>query len=185
MAKICYCNVYIVCTGSNRPTLKDLNHHVVKQAAHRWRNLGEELLDDYQFEIIMLDIVMKAHHPDDDTRCFMVLDGWLETTPYPSWNQLIRALRRPTVQLDSLADQLEKMLDIKCKIYSNSYSLLQTVHYEYCGLSNHDVLPPHFAILLPPAQLGVLIASICTTPALILTCFQAIFVSTIILKVLC
>ena len=75
-----------------------------------------ELLDDGQW--VMLDMIAADHHSDVSC-CRAVLERWLETTPDASWNQLIRALRSPIVQLDSLADQLEQMLDIKCKIYSN------------------------------------------------------------------
>ena len=128
-----------MCTGSSQPTLNDLSCHVVMKAAQKWRDLGVQLLEDNQFQIGMLDIIGAEYN---DVRCCEhVLEMWLQITPNASWNQLISALRSPTVQLDRLADQLEKMLSIKCKIYSNSYSLLQTVHYEYreyCGQSNHD-----------------------------------------------
>ena len=110
-----YC-FYIVCTGSDRPALRDLHHHMVRQAAHKWSDLGVELLDDDQ--IRMLDMIA-ADHPHDADCCSAVLKRWLGTTPDASWYQLIRALRSPFVQLDSLADQLEEKLDIKCKIYSN------------------------------------------------------------------
>ena len=110
-----YC-FYIICTGNTRPTLRDLHLHVVEEAAHKWRELGALLgLKYYKINLIA------AYHPHDDVmRCGVVLERWLQTTPYASWNQLIRALRSPSVQLDSLAEQLEeKMLGIKCKIYSN------------------------------------------------------------------
>ena len=104
-------------TGSDRPTFINLNRYVVRQAVHKWKDLGTNLLklrNYYKIDMIAAD------YPHDDVRCFReVLHTWLETTPDASWYQLIRALRSPTVQLDSLADQLEKMLDIKCKIYSN------------------------------------------------------------------
>ena len=115
-----YCFVCI-CTGSNRPKLKDIHRHVVQQAAHKWRDIGVSL------EVVYLKMEMiAADHPHDDVRCLMgVLDTWLMNTPDASWNQLISALRSPTVQLDSLADQLEQMMSTECKIYSNSV----TTHY--------------------------------------------------------
>ena len=101
-----------MCTGSDRPALRDLNYNVVKQAAHKWRDIRVVLEELGKINVI-------ADH-DDDVSCFRaVLYTWLQTSPDASWYQLIRALRSPTVQLDSLADQLEKMLNTKCKIYSN------------------------------------------------------------------
>ena len=98
-------------TGSDRPKLKDLCRHVVKQAAHKWRDLGELLeLESYKMEMTAFN-----HSHDIDMCCMDVLMTWLDTTPNASWNQLIRALR--SVQLNYLADQLEEMLSIKCKIY--------------------------------------------------------------------
>ena len=100
-------------TGSDRPLLRDLYRYVMKQAAHKWKDLGIELMEDH-YKIHMI----AANHPHDDVRCFKeVLQRWLEISPDASWNQLIRALR--SVELVSFADQLEKMLGIKCKIYSN------------------------------------------------------------------
>ena len=100
-----------MCTGSDRPKLKDIHHHVVQQAAHKWRDVGVSL------EVAYLKMEMiAADHPRDDVRCFMsVLDTWLMNTPDASWNQLISALRSPTVQLEDL--------------YCSSYSLLQIVYY--------------------------------------------------------
>ena len=80
------------------------------------------------WSIIPTSLMIAADHPRDDVRCSMgVLDTWL---PDASWNQLISVLRSPTVQLDSLADQLEQMLNTECKIYSNSV----TTHYCNCIL---------------------------------------------------
>ena len=133
----CIIVLYIVYTGSDQPTMKDLQRHVVKQAAHKWRQIGESLkLEYYEMKMIA------TQYPSHVVRCFMgVVETWLINTPDASWNQLISALRSPTVRLHRLADQLEEMLSTECKIYSNSYSFLQTVHYEYrdyCGQSNHD-----------------------------------------------
>ena len=36
---------------------------------------------------------------------------WLDTQVMASWNQLLKALRSPSVQLEYLANQIEQMLD--------------------------------------------------------------------------
>ena len=112
LVKMYYCFLYIVCTGSDRPRLIYLNLHVMWEAAHKWRDLGVSLGLEYN----NIDVIAANYHRHDD-RCRAVLERWLETTPDASWNQLIRALR--SVELDSLANELEKMLNVKCKIYSN------------------------------------------------------------------
>ena len=104
-----------MCTGNTRPTSINLHFNVVREAAHKWRDLGALLGLKYS----TINLIAADHPHDDVSCCSAVLKKWLETTPDASWNQLIRALKSPTVELDSLADQLEMILDIKCKIYSN------------------------------------------------------------------
>ena len=129
MAKRYYCLLYIVFIGSDRPLLRDLHNHVMTQAAHKWRDLGIQLLEYYQIDII------EATYPRDDVRCCMVvLKRWLETSVDASWNQLIRALRSPGVQLDHLVDQLEQMMRTECKMYSNT---VVTHSYKLCIIAKH------------------------------------------------
>ena len=127
------CNEYIVCIGSDRPTLKQLHNHVVMPAAYKWRDLGVQLLENDQ--IVMLYRIASNHPHDDVSYCKDVLKRWLETRVDASWNQLIRVLRSPLVELDSLAEQLEQMMSTECKIYVLcSYSLtikLCIIIFEY------------------------------------------------------
>ena len=89
-----------------RPCIKDLNDVVAFQVAVKWKDLGVQLLlPQYQG---ILDIIAKDHPSDTLTCCKCMLKKWLETTTNASWNQLINALRSPSVQLDYLASQLEQ-----------------------------------------------------------------------------
>ena len=118
MAKIYYCLLHIVCIGSERPSLRDLHHDVTMKAAHKWRDLGIQLLE---YDPIRTLDMIAANYPHDVVSCCRhVFQRWLETSANASWNQLIRALRSPSVQLDPLADQLEQMMSKECKIYSNT-----------------------------------------------------------------
>ena len=99
--------------GSDQPRLRDLYEHVVKEAAYKWRHLRVELLP---YQLNELDII-DANWPHDAVRCCMnVFQKWLEYTANASWDQLIRALR--SVQLDSLAVQLEQMIIREGELYS-------------------------------------------------------------------
>ena len=51
----------------------------------------------------------------------MVGDYYTDAT----WNQLIKALKSPSVQLDGLADQLEDMIIDDCELYG-SYTRRQS-----------------------------------------------------------
>ena len=100
-------------TGNDRPLLKDLYDHVVNNVADKWRALGVQLLvrPDQQK---MLDIIAADHPHDVVSCCSCVLKKWLDTTSGATWNELIRALRSPSVQLHYLAGQLEQMMITEC-----------------------------------------------------------------------
>ena len=107
--------MYIARVGSDRPSLKNLNDHVVNNVAHKWRDLGEQLLQPDQET--MLDII-EADQPSDVVSCCKrFFKKWRDTTTNATWDQLIQALRSPSVQLVYLADQLQQMLITERKIY--------------------------------------------------------------------
>ena len=109
--------VNIVLTGSDRPSLRDLENHVVMNVANKWRSLGVQLLRPDQENL--LDIIA-ADHPSSVVACCQdVLKKWLNTTKDATWNHLIEALRRSTIQLNHFASQLEQILSTKCKIYTD------------------------------------------------------------------
>ena len=81
----------------------------------KWKELGVQLLRSDQEN--HLNIIAVDHPHDAVSCCKCVLEKWLDTTTDATWNQLITALRSPSVQLDYLANQFEQMLSIECKIY--------------------------------------------------------------------
>ena len=99
--------------GSDRPSLKNLYDHVVNNVANKWRDLGVQLLRPDQEK--MLDIIAADNLGDVVSCCKCVLKKWLDTTSDATWNELIRALRSPSVQLDYFAEQLEQMMITECK----------------------------------------------------------------------
>ena len=103
-----------MCTGSDRPSLKDLHEHVAIGAAGKWKDLGVYLLPQSgQAEMLK---AIGADHPRDVVGCCKcVLEKWLDTTTDATWDQLITALRSPSIQLDYLASQLEQTLITECK----------------------------------------------------------------------
>ena len=86
----------------------------MNDVADKWKELGVQLLRSDQENRLK---IIAADHPHDVVSCCKrVLEKWLDTTTDATWNQLITALRRPSVQLDYLANQLEQMLSTECKI---------------------------------------------------------------------
>ena len=111
----------VACIGSDRPSLRDLHDYVLLDVAEKWRDFGVQLLRPDQEK--MLGIIAADHPQDAVSCCKCVLKKWLDTTTDATWNELIRALKRPSVQLDYLAGQLEQKLIIECKVYYNSMSI--------------------------------------------------------------
>ena len=88
--------------------MKDLDKYIVKEAAHKWKDLGLQLLPYGGCAVLHM---IEVDHPCDTVSCCRrVLEEWLDTTTDATWNQLTRALKNPRVQLDYLADRLEQMM---------------------------------------------------------------------------
>ena len=100
--------------GSDRPSLNDLYDHVVIKAADKWKDLGVNLLPQSDQER-MLKVIAADNPRDVVSCCKCVLEKWLDTTTDATWNQLIKTLRIPSIQLDYLAGQLEQILITECK----------------------------------------------------------------------
>ena len=81
---------------------------MVLEVADKWRELGVQLLLPSHQRI--LKVLAKDHPHDAATCCKRVLEKWLDTTTDATWNELIRALRSPSIQLDYLAGQLEEQM---------------------------------------------------------------------------
>ena len=99
--------------GDDRPSLKDLHNHVVQGVASKWRDLGVQLLDPDSENML---VIIERNHPQDVIECCKcVLRKWLDTKSDASWNQLLEALRSPSLQLNYLSDEIEHKFKEKCK----------------------------------------------------------------------
>ena len=93
--------------------MRDLCDHVVREVAHKWKYVGLQLLRPEQQNELH---IIEEDHPHDAVECCKcVLEKWLDTTTDATWNQLISALSSPTVQLDHLANQIEKMMIVEVR----------------------------------------------------------------------
>lgn len=96
-------------TGGDCPSLEHLNQYVKPSLDSRWYDLGAELLEDDD-DIAVLNTIQCEFTTDIDTCCTKMFELWLERDPMASWNQLIKSLRLPSVNLNELATRIELML---------------------------------------------------------------------------
>ena len=96
----------ILFVGHQKPSLKYLNRHVRSSVGFKWYDLGIELFDVADVEV--LDQIEVEYPSDLNKCCTKMFQLWLRTQPRASWNQLIGALRQ--VELGVLAAKIEEML---------------------------------------------------------------------------
>ena len=86
-----YIYIYIYIAVS-KPTTKQLKRYVIPKVAHKWHNLGLELLDDGE-EARSLSLYTGG----SQKRCLEMLRDWLNRNPKANWYQLVAALESPAV----------------------------------------------------------------------------------------
>ena len=99
---------FLFFTGHERPDLKYLNRYVRISVGAKWHDLGIELLESSYIEKLN---VIEAEYPSDcDKCCSKMFMLWLNTKNTASWNELLEALRQPSIGLVILAKKIENML---------------------------------------------------------------------------
>ena len=95
-------------TRYSRPSLKDLNKHVIPLVATRWYDLGLELLETkHERELDTIEKDSKVEGAK--TCCRKMFSKWLETqSDNASWDQLIQAVKN--IELNNVASDIEQLL---------------------------------------------------------------------------
>ena len=93
--------------GSDRPAFKYLNKYVVMEIAHRWHDVGTELLETG--EEAKLRVMLDKYGSNSKEASKEMLLLWLDGH-YASWNQLIEALKLTHIGLYNKGCKLEEML---------------------------------------------------------------------------
>ena len=89
-----------------KPLLKDLSNIVIPKVASKWYELGIQLLN--QSQLPKLEEIQKAYPNNLQRCCVDMLKCWLDITPGASWDNLICALRAPSLGVLTIADDVEK-----------------------------------------------------------------------------
>ena len=94
-------------TGCDRPALKHLNKYVRKGVSVKWHDLGLELLEQEDEEMLY---EIKTNHSNDVSECCKEMFRlWLRKCTNATWDQLIQALR--DVDLNSVATTIVEILN--------------------------------------------------------------------------
>ena len=75
-----------------------------------WQDVGVELLDpDYEPEK-MLHVIKTNNAGNVKECCGEMLRLWLDKHPTATWDQLLKALRAPGIELNDLASKVQRKL---------------------------------------------------------------------------
>ena len=97
---LCYVIVY------SKPSLKKLQQiKVITAVGSKWYELGIELLDEDQ--LTQLDII-KTNNNEVTRCCAEMFLFWLRSHSAVTWQDLIKALKAPGVELNDVAAMVEK-----------------------------------------------------------------------------
>ena len=93
---------FIFVTG--KPILRNLSNDVAPFVGHKWYVLGVQLLGDEDVKV--LSTIESNYRGDNVTCCTKMFEEWLYTVASANLEQLIIALKSPSVELHDLASEL-------------------------------------------------------------------------------
>ena len=96
------------CVGTGCPALKDLNDYVRNGVGKKWFDLGLQLLDAEDEET--LSKIETDNCRDTDKCVTEMFRLWKRRKSDACWDQLIKALKKPSINLDVLAESIQNLL---------------------------------------------------------------------------
>ena len=85
-----------------------MHNILIPKIANNWYEVGIQLFKNSQLP--KLDEIQATYSTDRRGGCIKMLNYWLQITPEATWEDLICALRKPGLELFSLADYVEKIV---------------------------------------------------------------------------
>lgn len=82
--------------------------HVKKSIAADWFDVGVELFDEN--DVSELSTIKSSYAGNAEGCCAEMLRVWHKKYPKVTWNEFIKALRAPGLELNDTASKLEEML---------------------------------------------------------------------------
>ena len=99
-----------ILTGTDVPTLQQLNAHVRPLIADVWYDLGLQLFDPK--DVSELDTIMASYPNNPSGACTKMFSLWLQRNPSASWNSLIKTIKGPGVGKHNVACKIEQMFQL-------------------------------------------------------------------------
>ena len=99
-------------TAKDKPTIKDLNIHVIEQYAIYWKQLGVELgVKNYHIANITENNASRKLRQVEEC-CSQMLQKWLDIDPSATWDKLDDAIKKITspVSTDKEGNHVCKLL---------------------------------------------------------------------------
>ena len=99
------------CVGTDHPDFKALYRHVRIPIAPVWFSVGVELFEGN--DIKRLNTIKCNHNGNAEACCTDMLSMWHEKYPNATWEDIIKALKAPGVDLNDTASTIERLLSIE------------------------------------------------------------------------
>ena len=91
----------------SKPSIKVLQHsEVISAIGPKWYELGIGLLDDNQLKKLK---AIKIDNSEVTRCCIEMLIYWLESHPTATYQDLVKALKTPGVELNNVATTVENL----------------------------------------------------------------------------
>ena len=123
-------------TRYSRPSMKDLNKHVIPLVATKWYDLGLELLETkHERELNTIEKDSKVEGAK--TCCRKMFSKWLETqSDNASWDQLIQAVKN--IELNDVASDIEQLL-LQGEYVTDMISVVVIVGGAQCWITSYSI----------------------------------------------
>ena len=92
--------------GDNKPDIQLLNRLVRPKAAHKWKDLGAQLM----ISMDRLEVIDQNNPRDAEACCTEMFTAWLRNDIEASWTKLVNALN--AVELHVLAEDIARQFGV-------------------------------------------------------------------------
>ena len=94
--------------GDKKPDIQLLNKFVRPKAAHKWKDLGAQLM----ISMDRLEVIEVNYPRDPKACCTEMFSAWLISDIEVSWAKLVDALKAPDVELHVLAEDIARQFKV-------------------------------------------------------------------------
>ena len=119
-------------SGTDHPDLRELYRFVKGPIAAKWFDVGVELFK--KNDVKQLDTIESSNNGNAEMCSGKMLKLWNEKYPEATWNDLIKSLNAPGVELCTTASKIEKMLLPPGMFANSNCHILRSHLASYCSI---------------------------------------------------